>query len=102
LPHQRWRHPSPPACTKTPIMHYDHASLPLNLHMPCPAPAPSSPPHHYMSLHFQCKTSTPHDISQSCPTPCGPQVSPQAPVPQPATGTQARAPGPTYCVVYKS
>ncbi|KAG6862754.1 hypothetical protein C0993_001647, partial [Termitomyces sp. T159_Od127] len=42
-----------------------------------------SPPHYHVSLRFQCKTSVPRDMSQSHPTLCSPQVSPQAPAPDP-------------------
>ncbi|KAG6882951.1 hypothetical protein C0993_008525 [Termitomyces sp. T159_Od127] len=60
-----------------------------NLCTPHPAPAPSSPPYYHMSLHFQYETSMLHDMSQPRPAPHGPWVSPQAPAPQPATGTWA-------------
>ncbi|KAG6859295.1 hypothetical protein C0993_004161, partial [Termitomyces sp. T159_Od127] len=34
-----------------------------DLRTPRPAPTPSSPHHHHVSLCFQCETSTPHDMS---------------------------------------
>ncbi|KAG6867789.1 hypothetical protein C0993_011056, partial [Termitomyces sp. T159_Od127] len=75
--------PRPPSCIT--ITHHCRP----NLRMPHPAPAPSSPHRHHMSLHFQYKTSAPHDMSQPHPALRGPQVSPQAPAPLLATGTWA-------------
>ncbi|KAG6876353.1 hypothetical protein C0993_003833, partial [Termitomyces sp. T159_Od127] len=78
---------SAPAPPVTPGPHQDphHASqsciTAADLRTPCPAPAPSSPHHHDVSLRFQYETSTLRDMSQPCPAPCGPRVSPQALVP---------------------